>query len=93
MVFPYFHARALGRIDKSGHWRGDRETNEVLKDFETKYNVKVTYDNYANNEDLLAKIKAGGSGYDLIQPSDYMVKTMIETELPIGTWRQYSHLS
>ncbi|WP_127595096.1 ABC transporter substrate-binding protein [Paenibacillus lautus] len=54
---------------------------EVLKDFEEKFDVKVTYDNYANNEDLLAKIKAGGSGYDLIQPSDYMVKTMIESEL------------
>ncbi|GAB6928162.1 spermidine/putrescine ABC transporter substrate-binding protein PotD [Paenibacillus sp. JCM 10914] len=54
---------------------------EVLKDFEEKFDVKVTYDNYANNEDLLAKIRAGGSGYDLIQPSDYMVKTMIESDL------------
>lgn len=54
---------------------------EVLKDFEEKFDVKVTYDNYANNEDLLAKINAGGSGYDLIQPSDYMVKTMIESDL------------
>ncbi|NMO97168.1 ABC transporter substrate-binding protein [Paenibacillus lemnae] len=54
---------------------------DVLKDFEKQYDVKVTYDNYANNEDLLAKIKAGGSGYDLIQPSDYMVKTMIDLDL------------
>lgn len=54
---------------------------EVLEDFEKQYDVKVTYDNYANNEDLLAKINAGGSGYDLIQPSDYMVKTMIESDL------------
>lgn len=54
---------------------------EVLKDFEKEFNVKVTYDNYANNEDLLAKIRAGGGGYDLIQPSDYMVKTMISLGL------------
>lgn len=54
---------------------------EVLKDFEKEFDVKVTYDNYANNEDLLAKIKVGGSGYDLIQPSDYMVKTMINMDL------------
>ena len=54
---------------------------EVLESFEKEFNVKVTYDNYANNEDLLAKIKAGGSGYDLIQPSDYMVKTMITQDL------------
>ncbi|MBO2945449.1 spermidine/putrescine ABC transporter substrate-binding protein [Paenibacillus sp. F411] len=54
---------------------------EVLADFEEKYDVKVTYDNYANNEDLLAKLQAGGGGYDLIQPSDYMVKTMISEDL------------
>ncbi|MET3547034.1 spermidine/putrescine transport system substrate-binding protein [Paenibacillus favisporus] len=59
----------------------DNFDEQVLKDFESKFNVKVTYDNYANNEDLLAKIKAGGGGYDLIQPSDYMVRTMIENNL------------
>ncbi|CAM3005354.1 spermidine/putrescine ABC transporter substrate-binding protein [Paenibacillus sediminis] len=59
----------------------DNFDEQVLKDFENKYNVKINYDVYANNEDLLAKIKAGGSGYDLIQPSDYMVETMIKQNL------------
>lgn len=59
----------------------DNFNPEVIQDFEKEFNVKVTIDNYANNEDLLAKIKAGGSGYDLIQPSDYMVKTMIDLDL------------
>ncbi|GIP30721.1 spermidine/putrescine ABC transporter substrate-binding protein [Paenibacillus sp. J23TS9] len=59
----------------------DNFDEDVLKDFESKYNVDITYDNYANNEDLLAKIKAGGGGYDLIQPSDYMVATMIKNQL------------
>ncbi|AZS13197.1 spermidine/putrescine ABC transporter substrate-binding protein [Paenibacillus lutimineralis] len=54
---------------------------DVIKDFEKQYNVKVKYDVFANNEDLLAKIKAGGTGYDLIQPSDYMVETMIKQNL------------
>ncbi|WP_209863532.1 polyamine ABC transporter substrate-binding protein [Paenibacillus shirakamiensis] len=54
---------------------------QVLKDFEEQNNVKINYDNFANNEDLLAKIKAGGSGYDLIQPSDYMVATMVKENL------------
>ncbi|GIP24568.1 spermidine/putrescine ABC transporter substrate-binding protein [Paenibacillus sp. J22TS3] len=54
---------------------------QVLKDFEEQNNVKINYDNFANNEDLLAKIKAGGGGYDLIQPSDYMVATMIKENL------------
>lgn len=54
---------------------------DVLADFEKQYDVKINYDVFANNEDLLAKIKAGGGGYDLIQPSDYMVATMIKQDL------------
>lgn len=54
---------------------------EMLAAFEKENNVKINYDVFANNEDLLAKIKAGGGGYDLIQPSDYMVKSMIQQDL------------
>ncbi|GGH35703.1 ABC transporter substrate-binding protein [Paenibacillus segetis] len=59
----------------------DNFDEEVLKEFEKQFDVKINYDNFANNEDLLAKIKVGGSGYDLIQPSDYMVATMIKQDL------------
>ena len=51
---------------------------EMIKAFEKKYNCRVNYDVFANNEELLAKIQAGGAQYDLIQPSDYMVSTMIK---------------
>ena len=44
-------------------------------------NCKVNYDVFANNEELLAKIQAGGAQYDLIQPSDYMVATMLKLNL------------
>lgn len=54
---------------------------EVLKEFEKKNNCKINYDVFANNEELLAKIQAGGSQYDVIQPSDYMVSTMIKLNL------------
>lgn len=59
----------------------DNFDEQVLKDFEEKYNVRVNYDVFANNEELLAKIKAGGANYDLIQPSDYMVASMIQQDL------------
>lgn len=59
----------------------DNFNEEVLADFEKEFDVNITYDIYGNNEDLLAKIKAGGGGYDLIQPSDYMVETMIKNDL------------
>ena len=59
----------------------DNFSPKVLEDFEKKYNCKINYDVFANNEELLAKIQAGGSRYDVIQPSDYMVATMIKLNL------------
>ena len=44
--------------------------------FEKEFGIKVVYDNYSSNEELLAKLQAGATGYDLIFPSDYMVGIM-----------------
>ncbi|EPY14269.1 MULTISPECIES: ABC transporter substrate-binding protein [Paenibacillus] len=54
---------------------------DMIKKFESENNVKVNYAIFANNEELLAKLKAGGANYDLIQPSDYMVASMIKQDL------------
>lgn len=51
---------------------------EVLKDFEDEYGIKVNYENFATNEEMLAKLKAGGTSYDVLFPSDYMVQALIE---------------
>jgi spermidine/putrescine transport system substrate-binding protein len=53
----------------------------TIRDFEREYGVKVNYDNFSSNEEMLAKIQAGGSGYDVIVASDYMVKSMLEQNL------------
>ncbi len=55
----------------------DYIAEDTISNFEKEFGVKVIYDTYASNEELLAKIKAGAVGYDVIFPSDYMVKTMI----------------
>jgi spermidine/putrescine-binding protein len=54
---------------------------EIYADFEQEFGVKVIEDTYASNEDLLAKLQAGATGYDLIVPSDYMVTIMRELDL------------
>lgn len=54
---------------------------QILADYEAEYGVRIVYDTYASNEDLLAKLQAGASGYDVIFPSDYMVGQMIELGL------------
>ena len=46
---------------------------EVYRLFEREFGVKVIEDNYASNEDMRAKLQAGGVLYDLVVPSDYMV--------------------
>src|SRR4030095_16540601 len=49
----------------------------TLATFTEKTGIEVQYDLFANNEELLAKLKEGNPGYDVIFPSDYMVQTMI----------------
>ena len=56
--------------------------NEIIRDFEKEYNIKVNYGTYSSNEELLAKISSSKEGtYDLIFPSDYMVELMIERDM------------
>src|SRR5688572_788513 len=45
--------------------------------FQKEFDVKITEDNYPSNEDALAKLKAGASGYDIVAPTGYMVEIMI----------------
>ncbi|WP_058486653.1 ABC transporter substrate-binding protein [Defluviitalea phaphyphila] len=60
---------------------GDYIDESVLKGFEDEYGIKVNYDTYATNEDMYIKIKSGGSSYDVIFPSDYMIERMIKENL------------
>lgn len=54
---------------------------QIFDDFEAEYGVKVVEDTFSSNEELLAKIQAGATGYDIIVPSDYMVEIMIAEDL------------
>ncbi len=50
--------------------------DSVIEKFEKEFGVKVVYDDYASNEDMYAKLKAGGSGYDIVIPSGDYVSIM-----------------
>lgn len=54
---------------------------EVIEDFEEEFNVKVNYDTFATNEDMYVKIAKGGTSYDVVFPSDYMIERMINEDL------------
>ncbi len=60
---------------------GDYIDESVLDQFEEKYNVRVVYDMFSTNEDMYVKVTSGGSKYDVLFPSDYMIKRMIDEDL------------
>lgn len=50
--------------------------------FEKETGIKVRMDLYESNEDMIAKLQAGGvSQYDIIVPSDYVLPALIELGL------------
>lgn len=53
----------------------------VIDKFEKKYNIKVNYSTFSSNEEMLAKLMAGGSNYDLVVASDYMVDVLKKQDL------------
>jgi spermidine/putrescine-binding protein len=44
---------------------------------------KVTVSGYGSNDELLAKLQAGGSKFDVVAPTGYAVKTMIDQDLAL----------
>ncbi|MET1025744.1 MAG: extracellular solute-binding protein [Dongiaceae bacterium] len=60
---------------------GNYTSPDMITKFEKTYNVKVTLDNYDSNDQMLAKIKAGGSGYDIVVPSSFVIPQMIKDGL------------
>lgn len=51
---------------------------DVVAQFEEEYGVKVKIDNYASNEEMYAKLRAGAKGYDIVFPSQDYASIMIQ---------------
>lgn len=60
---------------------GDYIDESVNEEFEERYGVKVQYETFQTNEDMYIKVKAGGNQYDVLIPSDYMIKKLINEDL------------
>lgn len=54
---------------------------DVNKYFEELTGIKVNYTNYDTNEDMYTKLKSGGTSYDIIIPSDYMIARLIDEDM------------
>ncbi len=72
-------ARAEGNLSLY-NW-GEYISPEVIERFSEEFDVDVTLDTYSTNEEMLARIQAGATGYDLIWPSVHMHDIMQKMNL------------
>ncbi|PAB57418.1 ABC transporter substrate-binding protein [Anaeromicrobium sediminis] len=77
-----------GEVNEQGYYNeinvynwGDYVDMQVIEDFEKEYGIKVNYETYGDNEEMLAKVQSGGSDYDVVFPSDYMIEAMTKEGL------------
>jgi spermidine/putrescine transport system substrate-binding protein len=50
----------------------------VIDGFTKETGIRVNYETYASNEEMLAKLVSGAQKYDLIQPSEYTIEALIK---------------
>jgi spermidine/putrescine transport system substrate-binding protein len=55
--------------------------DNTIPDFEVLCGVDVIYDNYVSNEEMIARLRQGNPGYDIVVPSGYVIAPMIEEGL------------
>lgn len=54
---------------------------ELLSKFEEETGIKVIYETFDSNEALLTKLRSGSTSYDIVVPSDYMIKKMKDYDM------------
>ncbi|GAB2026978.1 ABC transporter substrate-binding protein [Lactovum odontotermitis] len=54
---------------------------DLITKFEKQSGYKVNYMTFDSNEAMYAKVKQGGTAYDIVVPSDYMIEKMSKENL------------
>ncbi|MBQ7916029.1 MAG: ABC transporter substrate-binding protein [Firmicutes bacterium] len=52
----------------------------VIEQFEEETGIDVVYSLYETNEEMYLKLSSGGSNYDVLFPSDYMIERLINED-------------
>ena len=60
---------------------GDYINPAVLEKFTAETGIKINLDVYGSNEEMLAKIQAGASGYDIVFPSVHFHDILYKLDL------------
>lgn len=87
-------ALAAGKLNIY-NW-GDYINPDVLTRFTRDTGIEVTLDTYGTNEEMLAKIQAGATGYDIVFPSvhmrDIMQKTGLLYDAKVNTLKGFENI-
>lgn len=54
---------------------------ETVPKFEAETGIRVRYAIYESNEEMLARVGGGNSGWDVVFPSSFFIKPMVEEDL------------
>lgn len=60
---------------------GEYIDQELISQFEQETGIHVIYDTFETNEEMLPIIETGAVRYDVVCPSDYIIRKMIEKDL------------
>jgi len=52
----------------------------IIDGFTAETGIKVNYETYASNEEMLSKLVAGATPYDLVQPSEYTIEALVNAK-------------
>jgi spermidine/putrescine transport system substrate-binding protein len=77
--------QALANGDLNIYNWGNYTSPELIKKFEETYKVKVTVTDYDSNDTALAKVRAGGHGFDMVVPSANFMPIWIKEGLLLET--------
>jgi spermidine/putrescine-binding protein len=61
----------------------------VVPGFQREFRVRVSYDTYESSEEMVAKLEAGATGYDLVVPPTYGVTALLASGLLAPLSRRY----
>ena len=85
-LLPAVPAKAADRVVNVYNWGqyisdGSDGYIDVNTAFEEATGIHVNYMTFDSNESMFTKLKTGGSSYDVIIPSDYMVARLIDENM------------
>lgn len=69
-----------GKVLTFYNW-GDYIDPDLLDRFEEETGYSVIYETFDSNEAMFTKVQQGGTQYDVLVPSEYMIESMIDADL------------